>query len=110
MPGSGLGRGTKLRARPNFLLHRAVLFVIVTVEAAHLAWQAFHGFGKGRHPAALNFGEYFAYALAKISSLSCSKGGGLQKTDIVSAYDERQSTARWIASVALARRDGRIRR
>jgi len=35
------------------------------VEHAHLARQAFLDFGKGRHPAKLNFGDCFAHALAK---------------------------------------------
>jgi ribonuclease VapC len=39
----------------------------VTVQQAILARQAFYDFGKGRHPAALNFGDCFAYALAKSS-------------------------------------------
>src|SRR5271157_5101528 len=38
-----------------------------TVEQAHLARQAFLDFGKGRHAAGLNFGDCFAYALAKIT-------------------------------------------
>lgn len=58
----------------------------VTVEQAHLARQAFHDFGKGRHPAGLNFGDCFAYALAK---LTCEpllfKGNDFKKTDIVCA-------------------------
>lgn len=39
----------------------------VTVAQAHIARQAFHDYGKGRHPASLNFGDCFAYALAKAS-------------------------------------------
>jgi ribonuclease VapC len=58
----------------------------VTVEQAHLARQAFHDFGKGRHPAALNFGDCFAYALAKMSGEPLLfKGEDFRKTDIVSA-------------------------
>ena len=34
---------------------------------AYLARQAFLDFGKGRHPAGLNFGDCFSYALAKIT-------------------------------------------
>jgi len=37
----------------------------VTLSQALLARQAFLAFGKGRHPAALNFGDCFSYALAK---------------------------------------------
>jgi len=39
----------------------------VTVEQAQVARQAFHDFGRGRHAAGLNFGDCFAYALAKIT-------------------------------------------
>lgn len=37
----------------------------VTVRQAHLARTAYGTFGKGLHPAALNLGDCFAYALAK---------------------------------------------
>lgn len=36
-----------------------------TESQAYLARQAFARFGKGRHPAGLNFGDCMAYALAK---------------------------------------------
>jgi ribonuclease VapC len=58
----------------------------VTVEQAHTARQAFHDFGKGRHPAALNYGDCFAYALAKSSGEPLLfKGEDFKKTDILSA-------------------------
>jgi ribonuclease VapC len=58
----------------------------VTVEQAHLARQAFHDFGKGRHVAGLNFGDCFAYALAKLTGEPLLfKGGDFKKTDIVPA-------------------------
>jgi ribonuclease VapC len=69
-------------------LFRRVGIVIepVTVEHAHLARQAFHDFGKGRHPAGLNFGDCFAYALAKHSGEPLLfKGNDFSHTDIVSA-------------------------
>ena len=37
----------------------------VTEEQALLARQGYSDYGKGRHPAGLNFGDCFAYALAK---------------------------------------------
>ena len=56
-----------------------------TVERAQLARQAFHNFGKGRHPAAPNFGGCFAYALAKFTGEPLLfKGDDLKKTGIVS--------------------------
>jgi ribonuclease VapC len=58
----------------------------VTVEQAHLARQAFLDFGKGRHTAGLNFGDCFAYALAKITGEALLfKGEDFKKTDISSA-------------------------
>jgi ribonuclease VapC len=58
----------------------------VTVDQAHAARQAFHDFGMGRHPAGLNFGDCFAYGLAKITGEPLLfKGEDFRKTDIVSA-------------------------
>lgn len=57
-----------------------------TVDQAYIARQAFHDFGKGRHPAGLNFGDCFAYALAKFTGQSLLfKGEDFRRTDIVSA-------------------------
>ena len=58
----------------------------VTLDQAHAAHQAFHDSGQGRYPAALNFGDCFAYALAKITGEPLLfKGEDFKKTDIVSA-------------------------
>ena len=55
------------------------------IQAA-LAREAFRRFGKGRHPAALNFGDLFAYALAKSRSLPLLYvGQDFARTDIASA-------------------------
>ena len=57
-----------------------------TVEQAHIARQAFHDFGKGRHRAGLNFGDCFGYALAKITGEPLLfKGADFKKTDLISA-------------------------
>lgn len=57
-----------------------------TIEQAHLARHAFHDFGKGRHAAGLNFGDCFAYALAKATGEPLLfKGNDFRKTDIASA-------------------------
>ena len=69
-------------------LFRRVGIVIepVTVEHAYLARQAFHDFGKGRHPAGLNFGDCFAYALSKQTGEPLLfKGNDFGKTDITPA-------------------------
>jgi|SRR5580704_10530654 ribonuclease VapC len=75
-------------AQQSDALFRRVRIVVepVTVEQAHLARQAFHDFGKGRHAAKLNFGDCFAYALAKITGEPLLfKGEDFKKTDVVSA-------------------------
>lgn len=43
----------------------AVEVVPVTHDHAKLARTAYAQFGKGRHPAGLNFGDCFSYALAR---------------------------------------------
>ena len=53
---------------------------------ALLAISAFAQYGKGRHPAALNFGDCCAYALAKSMNLPLLyKGNDFSQTDIASA-------------------------
>jgi ribonuclease VapC len=53
------------------------------------AYAAFVAFGKGSgHPAALNFGDVFSYALAKVRGLPLLyKGSDFSETDITSAVD-----------------------
>ena len=69
-----------------FFRRAGILIEPVTVEQAHLARQAFLDFGKGRHAAGLNFGDCFAYALAKVSGEPLLfKGQDFSKTDIQAA-------------------------
>ena len=52
-------------------------------EAAVAAWRRF---GKGRHPAGLNLGDCFSYALAKLTAAPLLfKGRDFAQTDISSA-------------------------
>ena len=53
------------RRLDSFLQEAIVTMEPVTVEQAQLAREAYRDFGKGRHRAGLNFGDCFAYALAK---------------------------------------------
>ena len=56
---------------------------------ARIARTAFLRFGKGRHPAQLNFGDCAAYALARANGLPLLfKGGDFSKTDIVAVVEE----------------------
>ena len=69
----------------TFFRRAQIIIEPVTVEQAYLARQAFLDFGKGRHPAGLNFGDCFSYALAKVTGEPLlSKGEGFKKTDITS--------------------------
>jgi ribonuclease VapC len=66
-----------------FFRRAEIVIEAVTVDQAHLARQAFLDFGKGRHPAQLNFGDCFAYALAKATGEPLLfKGMDFSKTDI----------------------------
>jgi ribonuclease VapC len=72
-----------LRQCDMFLRRAEIVIEPVTVEHAHLARQGFLDFGEGRHPAGLNFGDCFAYALAKASDEPLLyKGQDFSKTDI----------------------------
>jgi ribonuclease VapC len=76
----GLSGGRDL----DLLLHEAKGEVVpFTVEQFEIARGAYRKFGKGRHPAALNFGDCCTYALAKVSgeALLC-KGNDFPLTDI----------------------------
>lgn len=71
-----------------FIRRAAIVIEPVTEKQAHIARQAYADFGKGRHPAGLNFGDCFAYALAKVTGESLLfKGKDFKKTDIASALD-----------------------
>lgn len=51
-------------------------------EQVELVLDAFRRFGKGRHPAALNFGDCFSYALAKATGEPLLfKGADFSRTD-----------------------------
>jgi ribonuclease VapC len=65
-------------------LHKAgVDIVAVDAEQADLARRAWRRFGKGRHPAGLNYGDCFAYALAATTQEPLLfKGDDFSRTDI----------------------------
>jgi ribonuclease VapC len=60
--------------------------VDATTPIADAALEAFVRFGKGRHPAKLNYGDCFSYALAKtLDAPLLFKGNDFSQTDIRSA-------------------------
>ena len=79
------GRGTATVAlRFDAYVERArIELVPVTVEQAHAARGAWQRYGRGNHPAALNFGDCFAYALAETTGEPLLyKGDDFALTDI----------------------------
>ncbi|MGH3646999.1 MAG: type II toxin-antitoxin system VapC family toxin [Micromonosporaceae bacterium] len=68
-------------------LHRAgVDLVPLSADHADTARLAYRQFGKGRHAASLNYGDCFAYALAKVSGEPLLfKGNDFSRTDITPA-------------------------
>ena len=60
----------------------------VTAQQAEIAREAWRRFGKDRHPASLNFGDCFSYALARVTGEPLLfKGTDFPQTDVaVVAY------------------------
>ena len=78
------------RQAEAFLRAAAVVEEPVTLRQGTLALQAFYDFGRGRHRARLNFGDCFAYALAKaIGEPLLFKGNDFSETDVNTASPAR---------------------
>ena len=77
-------RGEAAGREFDLFLHRTKIEIAaVDAEQVSLARYAWRKFGKGRHPAALNFGDCFAYALTKTSNEPLlAKGGDFSRTDL----------------------------
>lgn len=71
-------------AELDLWLHKAEVEVVaVTTEHADRARRAWRRYGKGRHPASLNYGDCFSYALAVLSGEPLLfKGDDFSRTDI----------------------------
>jgi ribonuclease VapC len=78
-------RGDEAARDLDLLLAKLKIEIIpVSGKQANLARKAFQHYGRGRHPAKLNFGDCFAYALAKDSSAPLLfKGNDFSQTDIM---------------------------
>lgn len=79
----GEGGGAEL----DLWLHKAAVDVVaVTAEHADQARRAWRRYGKGRHPASLNYGDCFSYALAALTGEPLLfKGHDFSQTDIEAA-------------------------
>ena len=76
--------GSKGILELDMLVDKAAINIrSVDLSQAKIARNALHNFGKGRHPASLNFGDCFTYALAKmLNEPLLFKGEDFSKTDI----------------------------
>ncbi len=77
-------RGEAAGRELDLFLHRTKIEIVaVDAEQVSIARFAWRKYGKGRHPAALNFGDCFAYALTKTSSEPLlAKGQDFRQTDL----------------------------
>lgn len=80
---SRFGRELGARNLEGFLSRSEAVVVSFTEGHARVAAEAFARFGKGRHRAALNFGDCMSYAVAKLAGqpLLCT-GTDFAKTDL----------------------------
>ncbi|MCE5307896.1 MAG: type II toxin-antitoxin system VapC family toxin [Acidobacteriales bacterium] len=70
----------------TFLEEFSIRLEPVTVEQIRIARQSFQSFGKGMHPAGLDFGDCFTYALARVTREAVLfKGQDFTETDLISA-------------------------
>ena len=75
-----------LRDLDLLIAKAGIELVPVDADQAYVARTAFRTYGKGRHPAGLNFGDCFAYALARTSGEPLLfKGSDFPLTDIARA-------------------------
>lgn len=71
------------RQLDNFIRQAGIEVMDITLKQAQIARQAYRDFGKGRHKAGLNFGDCFAYALARETGEPLLfKGNDFVHTDI----------------------------
>ena len=72
-----------LRDLDLFIAKAGIDLVPVDVEQANAARRAFSEYGRGRHPAGLNYGDCFSYALAKVLGAPLLfKGDDFVRTDV----------------------------
>ena len=82
---SKVGRDSRAQLS-RFLQEADVQVIPFTAEHYEVAVDAFQRYGKGRHPAALNFGDCLTYAVARLSGLPLLyTGDDFSRTDLSAA-------------------------
>lgn len=71
----------------DLLISKAQIEIVpFDIGQAHVARRAFSRFGRGRHAAALNYGDCFSYALAKVrGEVLLFKGNDFSRADLTRA-------------------------
>jgi ribonuclease VapC len=82
-----------MRVYDTLLTRNGIVIEPVTAEQAHIARAAYRDFGRGSgHPAKLNFGDCFSYALAKTTGRPLLfKGDDFGHTDVTSALGQSRT-------------------
>ncbi len=89
------GDATTLDFLDRFLQAAAIELHPVDPPQARIAREAFLRFGKGRHPAGLNFGDCFSYALARtLDAPLLFVGHDFSQTDVRVALDVQEHAGR----------------
>ena len=79
----GRGGGAAERELDVLIQRISIELVSVTAEQCEIARSGYRRFGKGRHPAGLNYGDCFSYALAIVADEPLLfTGGRFSKTDV----------------------------
>ncbi len=82
----GMKEEAKSRKLDALLEALSVEIALITPEQARIAREAYRAFGKGNHPARLNLGDCFAYALSKARGEPLLfKGDDFRLTDVEAA-------------------------
>lgn len=77
------------RQAESYLRTAGILEEPVSLQQGFVARHAFYDYGRGRHAAKLNFGDCFAYALAKaMNEPLLFKGSDFAQTDVIPAYKQ----------------------
>ena len=82
-----MGKGDDVYARAQALIRELPISIVpFDAEQGEIARRAYEQYGKGRgHPAQLNFGDTFSYALAAARGLPLLfKGNDFARTDVAS--------------------------
>lgn len=79
-------KGGTIGSELDGLVRELGVTVVACGEAEwHAACDAYERYGRGRHRAALNFGDCLAYATAAVAGDTLFVGAGFRRTDIRSA-------------------------